>query len=61
MIIADNDIVTPTKGQQATYELANEPKKSVTIKGGHFDAYQGSGFDISCPAAIEWFTRYLKP
>jgi NAD(P)-dependent dehydrogenase (short-subunit alcohol dehydrogenase family) len=39
---------------------AMEPKSLKIMNGGHFDAYQGAGFEISSSTAIEWFPAYLK-
>ena len=36
MIIADNDIITPTELEKKAFERAKEPKKLVVIPGGHF-------------------------
>ena len=45
--------------QLATYEQALEPKRLVTIPGGHFDPYL-SQFERSSGAAIAWFREHLK-
>jgi len=60
MIISNNDIVTPTKNQQAAFELAKEPKKLIIVQGGHFDAYQGTSFERFCQPAVDWFKQYLN-
>lgn len=44
--------------QLAAYERALEPKKLVTIQGGHFDPYL-SQFDVSNAAAVAWFREHL--
>jgi hypothetical protein len=41
------------------YERALQPKRLVTIAGGHFDAYL-KGFDDSSGAAGGWFTKHLS-
>ncbi|MDN5856233.1 MAG: alpha/beta fold hydrolase, partial [Actinomycetia bacterium] len=40
------------------YEKALEPKKVQILPGGHFDAYV-DGFDVSGPAARDWFVEHL--
>lgn len=60
MIIADNDMLAPTDLALAAYARAMEPKSLVLMKGTHFAAYQGAGFDVAGPAALEWFERHLK-
>ncbi len=42
----------------AAFERALEPKRLVTIPGGHFDAYLGQ-FARSSSAATEWFSEHL--
>ena len=41
------------------YEQALEPKKLVTIEGGHFDAYLGQFATVS-GAAVSWFRQRLN-
>jgi len=60
MIVATNDALVPTRDQLSAFERAREPKKLVTIEGGHFDVYRGSGFDIAVKEAIEWFKTSLE-
>jgi hypothetical protein len=33
----------------------------VLVRGGHFDAYVGPGFEISSGAARDWFVDHLLP
>jgi hypothetical protein len=40
------------------FEQTFEPKKLVTIEGGHFDPYLG-GFSRASTAAVEWFVEHL--
>jgi uncharacterized protein len=61
MIIASHDIITPTEDEKSMFELAKTTKKLIVVEGGHFDAYQGAGFEKFCQPAVEWFTKYLKP
>ena len=41
------------------YNRALEPKSLVVLKGGHFDAYTGPGFEVASKAAADWFVRHL--
>jgi fermentation-respiration switch protein FrsA (DUF1100 family) len=59
MLVAENDVLTPTELSLAAYETAREPKKLVILPGGHFDAYV-KGFDKSMPAARDWFVEHLR-
>jgi cephalosporin-C deacetylase-like acetyl esterase len=58
LIVALADTVTVTDLALAAYERALEPKKLVTIPGGHFDPYL-SRFDRSSAAAGAWFAEHL--
>jgi cephalosporin-C deacetylase-like acetyl esterase len=58
MIIGLNDIITLADTGLAAYERALQPKKLVTITGGHFDAYL-SRFEQSSAAARDWFVEHL--
>ncbi len=59
MLIADDDVVAVSDLAFEAYGKALEPKHLVTLKGGHFDAYAGQGFDVSAAAARDWFVRHL--
>jgi fermentation-respiration switch protein FrsA (DUF1100 family) len=59
MIVALADHITLTDLELRAYEQALEPKKLVTIEGGHFDAYLGQ-FATSSAAAISWFRQHLN-
>jgi uncharacterized protein len=59
MIVALADHITLTDLGLRAYEQALEPKKLVTIEGGHFDAYLGQ-FVTSSGAAISWFRQHLN-
>jgi uncharacterized protein len=61
MIVADNDLQAPSDLALAAYARAMEPKSLTLMKGGHFDAYQGAGFEIASGAALDWFKLHLKP
>jgi cephalosporin-C deacetylase-like acetyl esterase len=58
MIIGLNDTITLADTGLAAYERALQPKKVLTISGGHFDAYQ-SQFKQSSGAARDWFLEHL--
>ncbi|WP_413711713.1 alpha/beta hydrolase [Rhizobium sp. Rhizsp82] len=58
MVVAMDDTITVTDLALAAYERALEPKKLVTIKGGHFDPYLDE-FRAASSAAVAWFTKHL--
>lgn len=58
MIVGLQDTVTVTDLALQAYERALEPKRLVTITGGHFDPYLGQ-FDRAAGAARDWFTQHL--
>jgi len=58
MVVALNDTITVTDLALAAYERALQPKKLVTIPGGHFDPYL-SQFNGAGAAALEWFKEHL--
>jgi hypothetical protein len=58
MVVATHDTITLTDLALEAYERAHEPKKLVTIPGGHFDPYL-SGFGASSSAALAWFQAHL--
>ena len=58
MIIGLTDTITLTDTGLAAYERALQPKKLVTIPGGHFDAYL-SYFEQSSGVARDWFVEQL--
>ena len=60
MMVAENDILTPTDLATAGFAKAHEPKKLVVLPGGHFDAYV-SGFSLSSGSALSWFKQWLTP
>ena len=59
MIVGLADHLTPADLALAAYERALQPKRLVTLRGGHFDAY-GDDFTIASMAAIDWFCTHLK-
>lgn len=58
LVVALADTITVTDLALAAYERALQPKKLVTIPGGHFDPYLGQ-FPRSSGAAVEWFQEHL--
>ncbi len=59
MVVAMHDTITLTDLELAAYERALEPKRLVTIEGGHFDPYLAR-FNEASAAAIEWFRQHLS-
>ena len=61
MVVGLHDTITLTDLALSAHEQALQPKKLVTIDGGHFDPYLARFADAS-GAAITWFTEHLiKP
>lgn len=58
MVVATRDTITLTDLELAAYERALQPKRLVTIPGGHFDPYL-SQFDTASAAAVSWFKEHL--
>ncbi len=58
MIVGLQDTITVTDLALAAYERALQPKKLVTIGGGHFDAYLDQ-FDRAAGTARDWFVEHL--
>lgn len=58
VLVAEDDVLTPTELTLATYQKARKPKKLVILPGGHFDAYT-KGFDASMVPARDWFLEHL--
>ena len=59
MVVATRDTITLTDLELAAYERALQPKRLVTIEGGHFDPYL-SGFEVSSAAAVDWFKQHMN-
>lgn len=59
MVVSPNDRLAPGEWACAAYETAAHPKKLVLVPGGHFDAYEGEGFEITSGAARDWFAEHL--
>ena len=58
MVVATRDTITLTDLELAAYERALQPKRLVTLDGGHFDPYL-SNFAQSSAAALDWFKSHL--
>jgi len=58
MVVATHDTITLSDLELAAYERALQPKRLVTIPGGHFDPYL-SQFEKASTAAVSWFTEHL--
>lgn len=58
LVVALDDTVTVTDLALSAYERALQPKKLVTVPGGHFDPYL-SQFEKSSSAALDWFREHL--
>ena len=58
MVVGTEDTVTPADLALAAFERAGDPKKLVTYRGGHFDAYL-EHFETTSGAAEAWFTQHL--
>ena len=58
MVVALGDVLTVADLALAAFERALEPKRLVTLSGGHFDAYVKDFEGASAPA-VAWFTQHL--
>jgi uncharacterized protein len=58
IIVALTDNITLTDVQLRAYEQMLEPKKLVTVEGGHFDPYLKQ-FSRASEAAVSWFRHHL--
>jgi len=59
MIVAVADRLALTEFACAAYENAIHPKELQFVPGGHFDPYEGQGFEQSSTAARDFFVRHL--
>lgn len=60
LIVGEKDFLAPADLTAAVYARALEPKSLTILKGGHFDGFQGEGFEIASTTALRWFEKYLK-
>ena len=58
MIVAEGDHLAVADAAFAAYEEAHEPKKLVTLDGGHFEVYV-EAFEESSGPAKDWFVEHL--
>jgi len=58
MIVPTGDALTPAEDALAAYQRALEPKRLVTVPGGHYAVYEEE-FATTSGEAIAWFTRHL--
>lgn len=58
MVVAANDVLTPTDLALEAYNRALEPKRLVILPGGHFDAYT-TDFELAAGVARDWFLEHL--
>jgi fermentation-respiration switch protein FrsA (DUF1100 family) len=59
MIVAENDVLTPTDLALEAFERALMPKELYLLPGGHFDAYVKE-FEKSSRIAKDFFLQYLE-
>jgi hypothetical protein len=59
MIVASDDVVTPTELEKKAFERAREPKSLVVVPGQHFDPYDGPKHMQYFTPELEWFRRHL--
>jgi hypothetical protein len=60
LIVGEKDFLASPDLTAAVYAGAMEPKSLTILKGGHFDGFQGEGFEIASTTALRWFEKYLK-
>ena len=59
MVIASEDVITPTVEEKQAFERAGEPKKLVVVPGRHFDAYRGPKHEAFVQPQLAWFKQWL--
>jgi len=59
MVVATEDVVTPTDLALDAFERAEEPKSLRMIEGGHFRPYV-TEFAAASGAAVQWFSAHLQ-
>lgn len=59
LVVALNDVVTPTDLILIAYERALQPKKLFTVNGGHFSVYL-EHFEQTSRQAVDWFLEHLS-
>jgi LuxR family maltose regulon positive regulatory protein len=61
MILASDDVITPTADARAAFDQAGQPKKLVVLPGWHLDGYNGPKHEQFVGSAVDWFREWLKP
>lgn len=59
MIVGTQDVICHAELCLEGYERALEPKKLVTVPSGHWGVYYPPVFDLTGPAARDWFVANL--
>ncbi len=59
MVVALDDVLTPADLAIGAFNRAREPRRLLTLSGGHFDAYVGKAFEQSAPQQLQWFRDHL--
>ena len=59
MVVATGDHLAVSDIALKAYGQAAEPKRLELLRGGHFDAYTGPGFEQASSAARDWFVQHL--
>jgi hypothetical protein len=59
MIVADADVITPTRHALDAFATATGPKRLLMVPGGHFAVYDGEGFTSAVGSATEFFAEVL--
>jgi len=58
MIVCLGDVMTPSADSLSAYERALQPKRLVTIPGGHYSVYT-EHFELTSRAACDWYVEHL--
>lgn len=58
MIVAKNDVQTPTAWQREAFAMIGEPKRLVEIDCRHYDVYMDK-LDEAAQAALAWYREHL--
>jgi hypothetical protein len=61
IVAANEQLINNERSGKAAYNLATGPKNYIEVPDmTHFEMYAGRGFEISGPAAAEWFAKHLN-
>ena len=58
MIVATNDLTTPTAWQVEAFDRIGEPKRLIEIDCRHYDVYMDN-FNVAAAHAIDWYKEHL--